>query len=79
MAFKHKILKSEIMKIIRATILLISLKSAYSQSINDTCVCVPHFQCSYRGTIVEDGEGIVDIRTGIVDENPLPYVKNTCI
>lgn len=41
-----------------------------SQNVNDTCVCVEYFQCNYNGQVNEDGEGIIDIRTGVVDENP---------
>lgn len=49
---------------------LLLIGGAYSQNVNDTCVCVEYFQCNYNGQINEDGEGIIDIRTGVVDENP---------
>ncbi|XP_016845380.1 serine proteinase stubble isoform X2 [Nasonia vitripennis] len=39
---------------------------------NSVCECVPYYQCNYQGSMNEDGEGIIDIRTGFVGtvDNP---------
>lgn len=39
---------------------------------NSVCECVPYYQCNVQGTMNEDGEGIIDIRTGFAGtvDNP---------
>ncbi|XP_011505034.1 PREDICTED: serine protease 42-like [Ceratosolen solmsi marchali] len=40
---------------------------------NSICECMPYYQCNYNGTTNEYGQGIIDIRSGIVDasDNPM--------
>ncbi|XP_039281721.1 phenoloxidase-activating factor 2 [Nilaparvata lugens] len=37
----------------------------------DECICVPYYQCALNRTIIDDGEGVIDVKTKPDCENPI--------
>lgn len=62
-------------KSFQALLLAISISTVCSETVNDTCVCIPQYQCTYKNTVDEDGKGVIDIRRGVVDKSPFTYVE----